>query len=135
MHRGDDYRNGLYPRLVRATVTLAQPSLWAPKPFGRYRRRVRRFWKRRIRGDKPLISIGQLSFDQVLVLDAMFARWRDEDDFGESFRITDAVERFCFINLGADIEGAIGETLFDERYGDRLSEARIRLERKHDLAD
>jgi hypothetical protein len=50
-------------------------------------------------------------------------------------KITDAVERFCFINLGADFEAAIGATLFDERYSDRLREARIRLGRKHDLAD
>ena len=93
------------------------------------------FWKRRTPGDEPLTGIGQLSSDEVLVLDVMSTRWRDEDNFGPSFRITDAVERFCFIHLGADIEGAIGDTLFDERYTDRVTEARIRLERKHDLAD
>lgn len=79
---------------------------------------MRRFWNRRTSSEEPLIRIGQLSFDEVLVLD-----------------VIDAVERFCFIHLGADIEGAIGDALFDERYNDRLAEARVRLEREHDLAD
>ena len=49
------------------------------------------------------------------MLDAMFTRWRDETDFGDSFKIADPIERLCFIELGGDIEVAIGQALFDER--------------------
>lgn len=74
-----------------------------------------------------------LTHDEALVLDALFTRWRDEDDFGDVLRVADEVDRYCLIKLGADVEGAIGEAMFAEHYAELVRAARERLRAAHDL--
>jgi hypothetical protein len=75
----------------------------------------------------------RLSKDEALVLDAFFRRWHT-GDLGDTLKIADEIERFCVINLSADIEGVAMDDLVGEGYAERLQEARENLRRKHELS-
>jgi hypothetical protein len=82
---------------------------------------VMRFRKRRSAYDE--VHIG-LSRDEALVLDALFARHRDED---QPLEPIDDAERSALIGLGAALEGAVFNEVSDDGYGGFLAEARRRL--------
>jgi hypothetical protein len=75
----------------------------------------------------------RLSKDEALVLDALFRRWQT-GDFGDTLKVADETERFCAVNLAADIEGVAMDDLLGEGYPERLQEARENLRRKHGLS-
>jgi hypothetical protein len=75
----------------------------------------------------------RLTKEEALVLDAFFRRWHT-GDYGDTLRIADEIERFCVINLSADIEGVAMDDLDSERYRERLEEARDKLRRDHELS-
>jgi hypothetical protein len=74
----------------------------------------------------------RLSRAEALVLDAFFRRWHT-GDYGDTLKIADEIERFCVINLSADIEGVAMDELLGATYNERLQEARDQLRREHEL--
>ena len=75
-----------------------------------------------------------LTPEGALVLDAFFRRWQT-GEFGDVLTIADEVERFCVINLSADIEGVAMDDLLGEGYEERLEQARATLRGRHELGD
>jgi hypothetical protein len=71
------------------------------------------------------------------VLDAFFRRWQlpaqPSSAFADTLSVADAVERFCLINLSADIEQLALDDLLGEGYDQRLAQAKARLREKHQL--
>jgi hypothetical protein len=53
--------------------------------------------------------------------------------FGDTLSIADDVERFCLINLSADIEHIAYDDLEGEGYEQRLEQAKARLRDEHEL--
>ena len=71
------------------------------------------------------------------MLDAFFRRWQlpgqPSSAFADTLSIADDVERFCLVNLSADIEHLALDDALGERYDERLSQAKARLREKHQL--
>ena len=72
----------------------------------------------------------RLTRAEALVLDAFFRRWHT-GDYGDTLKIADEIERFCVINLSADIEGVAMDDLLGKGYEERLQEAREYIRREH----
>lgn len=80
----------------------------------------------------------KLTRDEALILDAFFRRWQLPESgspFASTLTVVDEVERFCLMNLSADIEGLAMDDLLGEEYEERLKAARGRLRVKHDLSE
>jgi hypothetical protein len=75
----------------------------------------------------------ELTRAEALVLDAFFRRWH-EGDFGDTLEIADEIERFCVINLSADIEGVAMDDLLGDGYQERLANARADIRRRRQLS-
>ena len=74
-----------------------------------------------------------LTSEEALVLDAFFRRWHT-GEYGNTLKIADEIERFCVIQLSADIEGMAMDDLLGKDYEKRLHEAREKLRRDHELS-
>jgi hypothetical protein len=74
----------------------------------------------------------RLTKAEALVLDAFFRRWHT-GDYGDTLKIADDIERFCVINLSANVERIAWDDVLSDRYEERLREARDKLRRDHEL--